>query len=147
MRRLLLLGLAAACGSPGPRSLAYAGEACAHCQMTLTDRRFGGELVLGTGRVIPFDDAGCLITYLTRETGLSGRVHSVWVSDFLPPHQLLDARQAVFLASDSIRSPMDFGLAALRPGARADSLRTALGGELLSWDRARTLIESRSQLQ
>jgi copper chaperone NosL len=146
MRRLLLLGLVAGCGSPGPRPLAYDGEACAHCQMTLSDRRFGGELVLGTGRVIPFDDAGCLITYLTREADLASRVHSVWVSDFLPPHQLLDARQAVFLASDSIRSPMDYRLAALRPGARADSLRAALGGELLSWDRARALIESRNPL-
>jgi copper chaperone NosL len=146
MRRLLLLGLVAACGSPGPRPLAYDGETCAHCRMTLTDRRFGGELVLRTGRVIPFDDPGCLITYLAHESGLADRVESLWVSDFLPPHELLEARQAIFLASDSIRSPMDFRLAALPPGPRADSVRAALGGELLSWDRARTLVESRSPL-
>jgi hypothetical protein len=37
---------------------------------------------------------------------------------------------------------MDYGIVALVPGPRADSLRTALRGELLSWERV--LAELRS---
>jgi copper chaperone NosL len=146
MRRVILLGLIAACGSPGPRPLAYHTESCAHCQMTLADRRFGGELVLRTGRVIPFDDAGCLLTYLAQEPDVAARAHSVWVADFLPPHALIEAGQAVFLVSDSIRTPMDFRMAALHPGMVADSLRAALGGGLISWEEAGALIRNRRPL-
>jgi hypothetical protein len=109
--------------------------------MTLTDRRFGAELVLTTGRVIPFDDTGCLITFLS---GDSSSVAVVQVTDFLPPHTLLDARSARFLVSDSLRTPMDYHIAALSP-ASADSVRSALGGELMSWDQARALIRRRAE--
>jgi copper chaperone NosL len=135
--------LAAACGAPAPRPLAFGAETCTQCHMTLADPRYAAELVLTTGRVVPFDDPGCLADWLV-ETGLpAARVHSAWVSGFLPPHELLDVRSAVFLRSDSLRSPMNHGLAALPPGPAADSLRAALGGALLSWDQV--LAEVRGQ--
>ncbi|HEV8453934.1 MAG TPA: hypothetical protein VGQ24_03525, partial [Gemmatimonadales bacterium] len=55
---------AAACGSPGPRPLAFGTEQCAHCHMALADPRFAGELVTTTGKTIPFDDVGCLAKYV-----------------------------------------------------------------------------------
>ena len=114
-----------------------------HTLDVFTDRRFGGELVLRTGRVIPFDDAGCLVSYLGSDPGLADRQHSVWVTDFLLPHDLIRAGEAVFLVSDAIRTPMDYRVAALRPGPAADSLKAELGGTLLSWDAVRDLIRSR----
>jgi hypothetical protein len=107
--------------------------------MTLADRRFGAELVLPTGRVIPFDDTGCLITFLASDSASAAAAHSILVTDFLPPHALLDARGAVFLLSDSIRTPMDYHVAALSP-QRADSVRAEMGGTLISWDQARAKI-------
>jgi len=47
---------------------------------------------------------------------------------------MIDATQAVFLQHDSLRTPMDYGLVALRPGAAADSLRARLGGNLIPWE-------------
>ena len=111
--------------------------------MTLADRRFGAELVLSTGRVIPFDDTGCLISFLATDSVTASRIHSVQVVDFLPPHALLDAATAVFLVSDSIRTPMDYHIAALSRG-RSDSLRAELGGELLGWEQARAVIQARA---
>jgi copper chaperone NosL len=143
IRRVSLLALLAACGSPAPRPLAYDAETCSHCHMTLADRRFGAELVLTTGRIIPFDDTGCLITFLAGDSATGAAVHSIQVTDFLPPHALLDASTAVFLVSDSIRTPMDYHIAAL-PAGSADSVRAALGGELVTWDQARALIRSRA---
>ena len=101
--------------------------------MTLADPRFTAELVTRTGRIIPFDDPGCLGTYVATEGIASEEVRSLWVSDFVT-HELLEVSQAVFLKSESIHSPMDYQLAAVRAGPRADSLRMAIGGRLFSWD-------------
>ena len=139
LTRVPALAILGACASPAPRPLAYDTETCSHCHMTLADRRFGAELVLATGRVIPFDDTGCLITFLGSDPATAAAVHAILVTDFLPPHGLLDARSAVFLLSDTIRTPMDYHLAALSP-QRADSVRAELGGTLIGWEEARSRV-------
>lgn len=129
-----LLLAAAACATPGPRPLAFGAEQCSHCHMTLADPRYAGQLVTTTGKVLPFDDVGCLATFVATGGLAAGEIHSVWFHDFARPDSLLDGRAAVFLQHDSIRTPMDFGLVALRRGAAADSLAAATGGRLLTWD-------------
>lgn len=125
---------AAACTTPGPRPLAFGAEPCTHCHMTLADPRYAGQLVTTTGKVLPFDDVGCLATFVATG-GIAGEdIHSVWFHDFAQPDSLLDGRAAVFLQHDSIRTPMDYGIVALRRGAAADSLAAATGGRLLTWD-------------
>lgn len=137
-RRLAVLAplalTVAACARPAPRPVSLGGENCRHCHMTISDPRFAAELVTSKGRVYAFDDVGCLTAFVRQGTVPAAQVHSLWVSDYLQPGSLLDARRAVYLQSDSLRTPMASGLAALRPGPAADSLRARLGGELLSWD-------------
>ncbi len=144
-RSLFVPGLLlfAACGAPGPRPLALGVDACSHCHMTLADPRFAGELVTTAGKVLPFDDVGCLASYAATGGVDAARIHSLWVADFLRPDALLPVAEAVFLRSDSLRTPMDWGLAALRPGPGADSLRARLGGTLLSWDEVLALAAAR----
>lgn len=142
-RRLTGLGVllaAAACRTPGPRPLAFGTEQCSHCHMTLIDPRFAGELVTTTGKVIPFDDVGCLAAYVAGDGVPKERIASLWVNEFSAPDSMLEVRRAVFLRSDSLRTPMDYHVVALRPGPAADSVRAALGGELLSWHQVLRLI-------
>jgi copper chaperone NosL len=134
---------AAACGSPGPRPLAFGTEQCAHCHMTLADPRFAGELITVTGKVIPFDDVGCLASFVATGGVSRERIGSLWVSDFAHPDSLLDVNQAVFLRSDSLHTPMDYHVVAFRQGRTADSMRAALGAELLSWDQVLRLVAER----
>jgi copper chaperone NosL len=126
---LALLG----CARPAPRPLAYGAENCRHCHMTITDPRFAAELVTRTGKVYVFDDVGCLAAFAGEGTVPSVDVEGLWVADYLAPDSLLDARQAVFLQVESLATPMRSGLAALRSGPSADSLRARLGGTFRSW--------------
>ncbi|HTL04705.1 MAG TPA: hypothetical protein VL241_03100 [Gemmatimonadales bacterium] len=144
LSRLGVLLAAAACGAPGPRPLAYGTENCAHCHMTLADPRFSAELVTVTGRVIPFDDVGCLGSFVATGGLPAAEIRSLWVSDYLPPHALREVARAVFLESDSLHTPMDYRLVALAPGPRADSLRAVLGGTLRSWDAVLAGLRARS---
>jgi copper chaperone NosL len=102
--------------------------------MTVADLRHSAELVTNRGRVFVFDDPGCLADFLAGGLVPSEDIHSLWFSDFLEPDSLLQARDAVFLRSDRVRTPMNSGIIAVRPGPRADSLRAAWAGALESWE-------------
>jgi len=125
---LALLGVLA-CGPGTPRPIAYGAEPCTHCHMTISDPRFVAEAVLTTGKVLAFDDIGCLATWLGTA---QEPVETVWVASFTD-QEWLRAEEATFLRTDSLRTPMASGLIALSTPAEGDSLRAMLGGTLLGW--------------
>ncbi|HEY7614781.1 MAG TPA: nitrous oxide reductase accessory protein NosL [Gemmatimonadales bacterium] len=135
-RRMLVAAaaLAAACASPAPRPIALGEEVCRHCHMTIADPRFAAELVTARGRVLVFDDVGCLAAFVASGEVPPTEVHSLWVHDYLRPDSLLDARAAVYLRVDSLGTPMSSHVVALAPGATADSAHARLGGERLRWE-------------
>jgi len=137
------LAIGAGCGDPAPRALVPGSDVCTHCQMTVADLRFGGELVTRTGRVLPFDDAGCLAAWLATGGTPEAEIHATLVVDYLVPGSLLPAAEAIFLRSDSLRTPMDYQLVATAAGHRADSLQQALDAERLDWDAVLTLVGGR----
>ena len=136
MRRLAVLSLVAAgCAAPATRPLAIGSDTCSHCHMRLADLRYGAELVTRTGKVLPFDDAGCLATFIQGDRAEAARVHSLWVSDYTRPDRLLPVEQAAFVRHPSFRTPMDHRIVAVATSAAADSLLAALGGggDRLDW--------------
>jgi copper chaperone NosL len=100
--------------------------------MTIVDQRFAAELVTRTGKVYAFDDVGCLATFAVSGPVGPEQVHSAWVTDFRLPGTLISADDAIFLRTDSVRTPMSSNLLAV-PRADGDSLQAALGGTLLDW--------------
>lgn len=130
--------LIAACATPGPREVLVGTDLCEHCHMIVADPRFVSQLVTTTGKVLVFDDAGCLATALNDEVVAGPQVRSLWVTDFLADAALLEAEQAWFVRAPSLNTPMASGLAAVATSGQADSLATALGGDVLRWDAVRT---------
>ena len=135
MTRLTVLALLAACAAPATRPLSIGSDACSHCHMQLADLRYGAELVTRTGKVLPFDDAGCLATFVQGDGTAASQIHSLWVSDFTRPDYLLPVEQAAFVRHPSFRTPMDHRIVALATAAAADSLLAVLGGggDRLDW--------------
>jgi hypothetical protein len=89
----------------GPEPIAWDREACAHCHMHIGEPGFAAQLILSDGRVVDFDDPGCLLAYLDDE---KPDVHRAWL------HHERDDRwlrleDAAFRPVE--RSPMGFGLA------------------------------------
>jgi copper chaperone NosL len=134
-RGLTLALLLAACGEPGPVPIAWGERECDYCHMTAVQPQYAAQLVLRTGKVLVFDDPGCLASFVREGSVAAEAVHSMWLNDFLAPDAPpLRVEEAIFVRSDSLRTPMNHGVAALRPGPSADSLRTALGGTLVRWE-------------
>lgn len=118
VRRLSAVLMLLACTRRSPPPLVVGEDACESCRMTVTDLRFGGEVVLTTGRRYAFDSIECLSSFLAAESDAS-RLGSVWVSDF-EERQLVDASSALFVQGGSLRSPMGRELVAFGPGRRHD---------------------------
>jgi len=97
--------------------------------MTLADPRFAAQLRTGTGKVVVFDDVACLAGWMQENPAPA----AAWVANFAREGTWLPADSAIYLQSDTLRTPMASGLAALRPGREADSVLAALGGRLLTW--------------
>lgn len=132
----LLLGLVAAggCRAEGPVPLDYGVAVCTHCRMTVSDTKFGAELVTKTGKAHPFDSIECLAAYLKANPDDATGAQGVYVTDFAAPGTLIPAASAFFLRSDGVQSPMGAGLAAFATAAARDDARARLGGEALAWD-------------
>lgn len=60
--------------------------------MTISDGRFGAELITDKGRVYKFDDIGCLIRYKT--SNLNIEYKSFYVHDFSSVNKLIPAETA-----------------------------------------------------
>lgn len=102
---LLLAATAQAC-SAQPSPIAYGKDACNHCRMTISDQRFGAELVNKNGKVLKFDDIVCMGNYLDEVDQKIADFSLVMVNDFANPGTLIDANQAYFYKLPTIKSPM-----------------------------------------
>lgn len=138
--RLLRAALAAAAVllvacARGPQPIAIGSDACETCRMTISDARFGAELVTTKGKVRKFDSVECLAAYyLTAEA--QGAVRSVWVTDFRHPGTFVPAEEAKFVrakGSAEISSPMGAGLFAFAPDADVAAEARQLGGTAMTW--------------
>lgn len=125
--------LLAGCGPVDPNrppNLRLGQEACANCRMIISDARFAAALITGDGETLKFDDLGCLIQH--ESAGFRPTV-VYWVRDF-KNDAWLNARDAVFVHSGSIVSPMGFGLAACPTSEAATEAAKEAGGKMLRFD-------------
>jgi copper chaperone NosL len=100
--------------------------------MTVSDERYGTELVTQTGKHFTFDSIECLAAYVSDNPDTP--VHSLWVTAFDSPGQLQPAESALFLHSDNLRSPMGMNLTAFGEGMTPEAAVNAFAGEVMSWN-------------
>jgi copper chaperone NosL len=126
--------------SAGPSPIKYGQDMCAHCQMIISDQRFGTELVTSKGKIYKYDSVECLISDYLKMSGSEKEIHSLWVTDFNNPTVLINAKSAIYLHSSKLRSPMGMGLSAFSDEAEADEMKNKFTGTILPWNRTLTLL-------
>jgi len=132
--RAAVLGLALAtltsCANVQPRALVLNTDECGYCRMTISDRRFGAQVITTTGRQLVFDSAECVAGFLASAPAES--IASVWVLDAQSPGTWIPAERAGYLVDATLRGPMGRVTAFATP-EHASSAVAALGGHTLSW--------------
>ncbi len=130
---LLSLG-AQACGGCGPKPIHYGKDQCAHCKMTVSDARFGCQLVTTKGRAYHFDDVQCLVAFVKAGTVTREDVAGYYLPDYSNGNRLLPAEGLWLLKSESLKSPMRGDVAAFADEADLEKVRDVHGGETLRWE-------------
>lgn len=95
----------------GPQDVIWDHTACAECSMSVTERGYAAQLQTTDGRVLDFDDPGCLFRWERHE---AAPVHAIWFHHLREERWLAEGK-AGFVAAGP--SPMGYDLGAVDAGA------------------------------
>jgi copper chaperone NosL len=124
----------AAC-STGPEPIRYGQDNCHACKMTLTDKRFGAEIVTKKGRVYKFDDVNCLVGYIGEKGVAESEIAQTLVVDFARQGSFVAVEQAFFLQSEAIKSPMRADVAAFSDKQALEKTKADIpDGKEMDWN-------------
>jgi copper chaperone NosL len=129
---LSLLILLTACTS-GPEPLRYGQESCAHCKMSISDKRFGAEVVTKKGKVYKYDAIECMLAATDEDKKLQEDALTYWVVDASDEGDLVNANSAQYLVSEKLPSPMGANLTAYGSREKAEAAQAQFGGKILNW--------------
>jgi len=116
----------------GPQPIEFGEDGCHYCTMTIVDRLHASELVTSKGKVYKFDAIECMINYMKDHANTAYK-HAV-ISDFNEPGVLVDAKNATYLISKEISSPMGAYLSGFEKNEAAKKTQAEYGGTLFSWN-------------
>jgi copper chaperone NosL len=124
-------------GSP---VLRFGAEQCTYCGMIISDPQFAAAWREAGGREQHFDDIGCMVNASRRRDPGAGT--EWWVHDY-GSSAWLAASEAAYAFSDSIKTPMAYGVAAF---ARAEDARSLIrtSGTVRTWDETLKTVERKS---
>ena len=123
-----------ACSS-GPVPIRYGKDVSADCKLTLTDKRFGAEIITDKGKVFKFDDLNCLTDYLKSGEVQQAAVAQMVSVDFKNSPAFVDVKKAFFLQNEVVKSPMRGDVATFSSQADLESVQKELGGgKALTWE-------------
>jgi copper chaperone NosL len=130
---LLLPALLLSSCSVEPDPIKIGVDNCENCRMTISDPKFGAELLASTGKSYKFDDIVCLNSFLKSTKDSKKKNASIYLTDFSGSHSLIEAKNCLLLKSDELKCPMNGHLAAF---SNQDSLTAAMAtfhGEQTTW--------------
>jgi copper chaperone NosL len=118
----------------GPEPIKIGIDNCVFCKMTISDVRFGAEIVTKKGKVFKFDDVYCVLSFLQENNFDRTQVKEIYLTDFSNGHSLIKAGEAFLLKCEALRSPMGGDITAF---SNADSLKSVMNeynGPVLHWN-------------
>lgn len=129
VRKLVLVGLAAiwAC-SIGLEPIDFGRDQCAFCKMTISDTRYGGELITDKGRILKYDAIECMINHLNSDAPDYSALYAI---AFDRPEKLYNVDSLQFVISPEFSSPMGANLAAILNYRSDKNLKQE---EFMSWN-------------
>lgn len=125
----LVLILVMAC-QPEVEQINFGKDQCVYCKMTISDRRYGAELVTQKGKVHKFDAIECMLDYMKEnEDDFAFRMAVAYEN----PGRLQQTDSLNYLISRNMPSPMGAFLTAFSTLSIAQEFKEDKGGELYSW--------------
>lgn len=130
----LLLSISLASCNAGPEPITPGVDNCYFCKMTVSDNRFGAELVTTKGKIYKFDDVHCIVTFLKTKSIEPANIKTIYLTDFCSNHQLINVNKTALLKSDDLRSPMGGNIAAFDNRDSLQKTQQRFAGTIVNWN-------------
>ena len=129
---LVLILFCSGCNSL-PQPLQLGKDQCYSCKMTISDQRFGAEIVTNKTKIYKFDDTHCLLEFKRSGALEAKEIKAIYLTNFNTPHQLLAADKSWLLKSDQLRSPMNGNIAAFENEKDLKKAQQIFPGKVIAW--------------
>lgn len=95
-----------------PQKIEYGKDACSFCKMTIVETKFAAQIVTKKGKAFKYDATECLLNDI--EVKKENSLAYILVTDYNKPKELINAKEASYLISKEIKSPMGAYLSAYK---------------------------------
>jgi len=131
---IILLSITFASCNAGPDAIKPGVDNCYFCKMTVTDNKFGAELVTTKGKIYKFDDVHCILSYLKTKDIEAANIKDIYLTDFCSTHQLINVNKLLLLKSEDFRSPMGGNIAAFDNKDSLAKIQQHFPGAIVNWN-------------
>lgn len=128
---LLTLGMYS-CKNTEAVPIALHSDQCESCKMSISDGKFGAEIITEKGRVYKFDDISCMVAYCKENSG-NQKTKAHYIHDYTQDNVLIPAETAFYIKGGNINSPMRGNIAAFSTEEEADRFEYELEAEKTDW--------------
>ncbi len=136
---VLLIMMISGCDQ-NPRDIRMGEQECDHCRMMISEEQFVAQLITKQGRHYAFDAIECMAAFESGGAAQELDIHSLWVSHFNNPGTWLPAKEARYLQSEELRSPMAVNISAYTDREEADLQQEAYSGRVLTWELVKEVV-------
>ena len=124
---------------PKPQEINLGSDQCEYCRMIITEAEFGSQALNRQGRSFKFDSVECMTAFdITNEN--PDNIHSLWVPDFLNRDEWVEETSAVYLHSETLRSPMGLFISAYHNLESAQTMKDEYGGEIVDYHQVKLIV-------
>lgn len=120
------------CGNSEAIPIKLHSDQCESCRMSISDGKFGAEIITEKGRVYKFDDISCMVVYC-KENHENQKTKAHYIHDYTQDNVLIPAETAFYIKGGNINSPMRGNIAAFSTQEEADKFAIELEAEKTDW--------------
>lgn len=131
---LLFLSVTILSCNAGPEPIKTGVDNCYFCKMTVSNIRFGAEIVTTKGKIYKFDDLHCVISFLQTKDLASVSIKEIYLTDFCGSHQLINVNKSYLIKIDNLRSPMGGNIAAFDNRDSLVKIQQHYNGSPVNWN-------------
>lgn len=117
-----------------PEPIKTGVDNCYFCKMTISDEKFGAELLTKKGKVYKFDDVLCILSYLKTKDVDPENIKDIYLTDYCATHQLVNVHQSYLLKSEALKSPMAGNIAAFSNKDSLLKIQEHYPGTTVNWN-------------
>ena len=124
-----------------PEKIEYGKDQCNFCMMNIVDKTHAAQYVTKKGKQFKFDAIECMVNDLSEKNEKD--LAFILVADYSNPGKMIVAKNATYLISEEIKSPMGANLSAISDSKKASELSQKHSGNVYTWEKIKEKISEK----